>query len=151
MKNYLFFVAIFMTCLFMSSSSQAQNFNSSEDLAFVDFTKFEAHNIKFDHKSNLVDSEIERAAKAKAYDSYVSKEFGSYLNPFNGTLNIVNNENTTFTKAQFLNKASDEKLFSIKIDTAIKTMNISNYDSGDYILILSNDKGDILVENFIII
>ena len=145
------FLLIIVITVFSSAfnSIQAQDFDGSEALAFVDLEDFEKQNMKYDSKSYANKSEIERIAKAKEYDLYVTKEFGTYLNPYNGTLNIINTKH--YTKAQFLNKSSNENIFSIKIDTEVKTINISKYEAGEYILILSNNDGDILVDNFIII
>jgi len=151
MKRIFIILIVITTFSAASNTINAQVIDDSEALAFVDFKELEKHHTKYDSKSNLDKSEADLAAQAKAYDLYVSEDFGSYLNPYNGTLNIINNNSKQFTKAQFLNKSSNENVFSIKIDAEVKSINISKYKSGDYILILSNEKGDILAEDYIII
>ena len=136
---------------FAPNSAQAQDFSGSEALAYVDVNDYNTHNVAYNSKSNLSKSSEDLIAKAQAYDLFVSPEFGSYLNPYNGYLNIVNDNKKQFTKAQFLNESSNKTAFSIKIGSEIKTVDISKYKAGSYVLILSNDKGDILAESFIII
>jgi len=151
----IIFLLIIGVTIFTSglNSIQAQDFSDSESIAYVDVkvNYHNTHNIQYDSKSNLSISNKERIAKAKAYDLFVSPEFGSYLNPYNGKLNIVNNNKKQFTKAQFLNESSNETIFSMSLDSETKTIDISKYKIGSYILILSNGGGDIFVENFIII
>ncbi len=139
--------------LFISFSENvnAQDFDDSGLMAMVDFELFEAHNTEFNSKTKSEISFEERMAKAKTYDQYVSKEFGSYLNPYNGNLYIINNDKKQFNRAQLMKECSKENVFSIKIDQEMKSINIEDYDSGEYMLILSNEEGDILVEKFVII
>ena len=150
-KNILFLIIVITALYPAFNPTIAQDIDDTEALSFVDFDVLEKQSKKFDSKTKLYKSEAERVAKAKTYDLYVSKKFGSYLNPYNGTLNIINSQNKNFTKAQFLNKTSKKNEFSISIDIETKTVDISKFKAGDYLLILSNNNGDILVEDFIII
>lgn len=134
-----------------STTSFTQDIADLGLMAMVDLEMMEEHNTRFDTKTKNEISEEERIAKAKAYDLYVSKEFGSYLNPYNGNLYIINNPKNSYNRAQLMKQGLNEKVFSIDIDQSTKRINIEDYDSGEYILILSNDRGDMKVENFIII
>ena len=151
MKKAWYFAVVLFVSFAFCGIAQGQDLADSDMLAMVDSELLEKHNTRYETKTKTEISLEERMAKAKAYDLYVSKEFGSYLNPYNGNLYIINNEKKKFNRAQMMKEGSNENVFSISIDQTVKPINIEDYDSGEYMLILSNDKGDILVENFIII
>ena len=143
-----------MVTLLLISYSKTTNAQDADDMTLttmVDFETFEEHNTKFNSKTKSVLAYEERMAKARAYDLYVSRDFGSYLNPYDGNLNIVNNGKKQFSRAQLTHAATKKKAFSVEIDHKVKSISIEDYDPGEYILILSNDQGDIMVETFIII
>jgi len=151
MKKMWQLTTVLFLLISLYSNVHAQDLADSELMAMVDLEIIEKHNTTYESKAKSEISIEERKAKAKAYDLYVSKNFGSYLNPYNGNLYIINNSEKQFNRAQLMKESSNEKIFAIDLDQETKPINITEYDSGNYILILSNDKGDILVENFIII
>ncbi|MEM9549041.1 MAG: hypothetical protein AAGA77_23845 [Bacteroidota bacterium] len=138
---------VFSFCM----GSYAQDSDELSMTALTDFEFPERHNTQYHTKTKSRLSLEDRLAKAKAYDLYVANEFGSYLNPYNGNLYIINDEEKRFNRAQFMKEGSHKKMFSLRIDQRTKTINLENYAPGEYMLILSNDKGDLLVESFIII
>jgi len=142
-------ISFFLTSVYNTLHAQADV--NTEAMAYVEFDEVGNHSNTYDSRSNPEGTELDRLVKAKAYDRYVSKEFGSYLNPYNGTLNIVNNKNTIFNKAQLQRKSTKKNIFSISLTEETKSIDISNLKAGEYILFLSNDDGNIQVENFIII
>jgi len=151
MKNVWRLTSVIFLLTTFFNTVQAQDLADLDLMAMADLEIIEEHNTRYETKTKTEFSLEERIAKAKAYDLYVSKEFGSYLNPYNGNLYIVNNDKKLYSRAQMMNESTKEKVFSIIIDEETKPINIENYDPGEYMLILSNDKGDMLVENFIII
>ena len=151
MKKVLQLTTVFLLLFACFSTADAQDLDELGLMAMVDAELYEKHNTEYNSRTKSTLSLEERMAKAKAYDLYVTKEFGSYMNPYNGNLYIINNEEKQYNRAQMMKEGSKESVFSIQIDQSIKPINIENYVPGEYTLILSNDDGDIHVENFIII
>ena len=125
--------------------------DSEELIAAVELENLEERNTVYNSRTVTKNKKSEMAAKAMAYDQYVSKDFGTYLNPYNGKLNIINNESKVYTRAQFLNIETNKNVFSIELNDDSKSIDISDYKPGEYMLMLSNNNGDLLVENFIIL
>ena len=125
--------------------------DSEELIAAVELENLEERNTVYNSRTVTKNKKSEMAAKAMAYDQYVSKDFGTYLNPYNGKLNIINNESKVYTRAQFINIETNKNVFSIELNDDSKSIDISDYKPGEYMLMLSNNNGDLLVENFIIL
>ena len=150
----LTFLTIIFTIFILSTSNtiQAQMIDDSDELiAAVELDNIEERNTVYNTRTVTKNKKSELAAKAEAYDLYVSKDFGTYLNPYNGKLNIINNNSKVYTKAQFLHIESNKNVFSIELNEESKSIDISDYKPGEYMLMLSNKQGDLLVENFIIL
>ena len=99
--------------------------------------------------SKLHTAKIEDAAILEAkYDSQVSEDFGTYLNPISNTLKMKVKKKVTYNKVQLTNTDTGKVVINKKIDEDQSVVDLTSLNPGNYIMILTDDENNIYSEQF---
>ncbi len=97
---------------------------------------------------------VDKISIAKAvfdYNDMAKIEFGSYVNPYNNQLMIVPTDDIKYTKIQIIKKGTGISVIKKKIDKGNNMIDMSNIESGKYILIMTNDERNLYSEEITIL
>jgi hypothetical protein len=99
-----------------------------------------------------VESKLLTTAKsAEEYDLMAKKEFGSYVNPFTNHLKIVPKDQVEYTKVQIIKKGTGLTIAKQDLKNGNNVLDMSNIESGVYILIMTNAERNIHSEEITIL
>ena len=78
-------------------------------------------------------------------------DFGSYFVPGTNNLQLVPQKEIVYTKAELINKETNQLHKSIILDSTTKMIDLSGTPASTYLLILTNEAGNISVEELTIL
>jgi len=94
--------------------------------------------------------EIEKVPlEASEYISLIKN--GAYIATGDSHLYINKNYDYKFTRAELLEKSTNKQVFKINLGDPSEFVDLNDIESGVYVLILTNDEGDIDVEELNIV
>ena len=141
-------VAILFIVFYMSQSVFAQ------EMASVTISEI---NLIFDHEPNTKKTVNEKPStknrkdKSEAvYYDISDVDFFSEIDLTTNTLNITLRDIVVYDKAQLTNMETKTTVAKIELDTSNNKMNLQNIKPGKYMLILSNEAGEIRTEELAI-
>jgi|GEM_PF-5834341 len=82
------------------------------------------------------------------YDSKVSKDFGAYLNPISNTIKMKVEKKVIYNKVQLTNTDSGKVVLNRNIEENQNVVDLTSLNSGNYIMILTDDNNNIYSESF---
>lgn len=102
--------------------------------------------------SEKVESNLLTSAKSEnEYDLMAKKEFGSYVNPYTNHLKIVPKDDIVYTKVQIIKKGTGMTITKKDLQDGSNVLDLSSYEPGTYILIMTNSKRNIYSEEISIL
>ena len=85
-------------------------------------------------------------------DEYVSLiKHGAYIAPGDSRLFVNKNYDHKYTRAELIDKKSNKQMFKADLGSTTEFVDLLDIESGVYVLILTNDNGDIDVEELNIV
>jgi len=150
--KFIFLIVVFNICFNSGTILGQQEFSlvtsSTSNILFDDDYLFVFSEDK-EVESNL---NIAKASDAKFleknYDDNVLADFGAYLNPISNTMKVKSQKSIVYEKIQLTNTDTGKVVISEKMAANNSIVDLSSLESGNYIMILTDDKNHIYSEKF---